>query len=106
MIRRVLIEHADWRVGVLTAWALHEAGYAVATCPGPRVGDPCPVLTGRRCPLAEHTDVILSSLTTLPDGKSIAASHRAQLPQTPLLLNVEPHKAAWVVREALGHDSR
>ncbi len=93
-------------MGVLTAWALHEAGYAVATCPGPRVGDPCPVLTGRRCPLAEHTDVILSSLTTLPDGKSIAASHRAQLPQTPLLLNVEPHKAAWVVREALGHDSR
>jgi hypothetical protein len=61
------------------------------------------VITGRRCPLAEQADVILSSLTTLPEGRSIAASHGTQLPQTPLLLNVAPHEAAWLVREALGH---
>jgi hypothetical protein len=98
----VLIEQGDWRLGVLTAWAIHQAGYAVATCPGPQAGDPCPVLRDLQCPLAEHADVILSSLTTLPHGRSIVASHRARLPQTPLLLNVEPHEAAWAVRAALG----
>jgi hypothetical protein len=41
MRRRVLVEHTDPLLGVLTARALHEAGYAVATCPGPSLGDPC-----------------------------------------------------------------
>jgi hypothetical protein len=101
--RRVLVEHADWRLGVMTAWALHEAGYAVATCPGPQPDDLCPLLRGRECPLAERADVILSSIGTLPEGKSIAACLRARLPRTPLLLDVEPHEAAQAVRAALGH---
>jgi len=45
----------------------------------------------------------LTALQWSPDGRSIAASHRARLPQTPLLLNIEPHEAAWAVRAALGH---
>ena len=84
------------------ARALHDAGFAVATCPGPTKNEPCPLLRGGECSLAQRADVIVSNLATHPDGRSIAACLRALLPRTPLLRNVEPHEAAWVVREALG----
>ena len=99
---RVLVEHADPRAGIAVARALHDVGFAVATCPGPTQNEPCPLLTGSECSLALRADVIVSNLTAHPDGRSVAACLRAQLPRTPLLRNVEPHEAAWVVREALG----
>jgi hypothetical protein len=99
---RVLIEHTDPRAGTALARALHDAGFAVATCPGPTPQEPCPVLRGDECPLANRADVIVSGLRDHPEGRSIAAWLRVQHPKTPLLRNVEPHTAVKDVASALG----
>jgi len=103
MRRRVLVEHTDSSLGIATARALHDAGYAVATCPGPKIDDPCPVLRGRDCTLAERAHVIVSNLKAHPDGQCIAAGRRARHPRVPLVRNVEPEDAPAAVHAALGH---
>lgn len=102
MRRRVLVEHTDPLLGARTARALHDAGYAVATCPGPSVGDPCPLLRGRDCTLARRADVIVSNLAEHPDGQCVAAALRARYPRVPLVRNVEPDDAPAAVQAALG----
>jgi len=103
MRRRVLVEHTNPSLGIATARALHDAGYAVATCPGPRPGDPCPLLRGHHCALAANAHVIVSNLTLHPEGKGIAAGLRARCPRVPLVRNVDPEHAPAAVRAALGH---
>lgn len=103
MRRRVLVEHTDPLLGVLTARALHAAGYAVATCPGPSLGDACPLLRGRDCTLAGRAHVIVSNLAEHPDGQCIAAGLRARHPRVPLVRNVRPEDAPAAVDAALGH---
>ena len=103
MSRRVLVEHTDLHLGIATARALHDAGYAVATCPGPKFGDPCPLLRGRECSLAKRAHVIVSNLKAHPDGQCIAAALRAHHPRVPLVRNVEPEDAPAAVHAALGH---
>jgi hypothetical protein len=103
MRRRVLVEHTDPLLGVLTARALHDAGYAVATCPGPSLAEPCPLLRGRDCELARRAHAILSNLANHPDGRCVAAGLRARHPRVPLVRNVEPDDAPAAVHAALGH---
>jgi hypothetical protein len=102
MTARVLVEHTDAWAGRAIANALHDAGFAVATCPGPTLGDPCPVLRGEECHLAKRARVIVSGLRTHPEGRAIAACLRVQHPRTPLLRGVEPHTAVADVLGALG----
>jgi NAD(P)-dependent dehydrogenase (short-subunit alcohol dehydrogenase family) len=99
--RRVLIECADAETGLATARALHDAGYAVATCPGPRAGEPCPELTGHVCGLAANAGAIVSDLTGNADGRRVVACLRARYPETPLLLGLEPCDAVGAVTGAL-----
>jgi hypothetical protein len=98
---RVLVEHSDPRAGRAIAQALHDGGFAVATCPGPTRQEPCPVLRGHECLLATRADVIVSGLRDHPDGRAIAAWLRVQHPRTPLLRSVEPHSAVGDVCSAL-----
>jgi hypothetical protein len=102
MRRRVLVEHSDPRAGTALARSLHDAGYAVATCPGPTLQEPCPVLRGEECPLASRADVIVSELREHPEGRTIAAWLRVQHPRTPQLRGVEPSSVVGEVVAALG----
>ena len=102
MTRRVLVEHDDPIDGRSIADALHEAGFAVAVCPGPSLSEPCPVLRGHECTLAERADVIVSVLHRHADGRAIAACLRVQHPRTPLLRGVTPESALGDIRSALG----
>lgn len=99
---RALIEHTDSRTGTALARGLHDAGYAVATCPGPTLREPCPVLRGDECPLASRADVIVSDLRGHPEGRSIAAWLRVQHPRTPFLRCTEPRTVVGDVTAALG----
>jgi hypothetical protein len=103
MRRRVLVEHLDPGEGRAIAGVLHDAGFAVATCPGPTLQEPCPVLRGQTCPLAERADVIVSVLRAHPEGRAISACLRVQHPGTPLLRAVEVDTAVGDVCAALGH---
>ena len=98
---RVLVEHADPGSGAEVARALRHSGFAVATCPGPSWLDPCPLLEGHDCPLITGADVVVSDLDGNPDAASIVACVAERFPRTPLLLDVEPDEAAWVVSQAL-----
>jgi hypothetical protein len=102
MRRRVLVEHVNAEHGVATAQALHDAGYAVATCPGPTLAEPCPVLRGRDCHLARRAHVVISNLSAHPDGRCIASALRARHPRIPLVRNVAPEDAPAAVLAALG----
>ena len=103
MQSRVLVEHTDSRAGRAIAHALHDAGFAVATCPGPSREEPCPVMRGEECALARRADVIVSCLREHADGRAIAACLRVQHPRTPLLRAVAPETAVADVLGALGH---
>ncbi len=102
MTARVLVEHTDPLAGRAIAKALHDAGFAVATCPGPTLEEPCPVLRGEECALARRAHTIVSGLRDHPDGRAIAACLRVQHPRTPLLRSVEPHTAVGDVCASLG----
>jgi hypothetical protein len=95
--RRVLVEHTDARAGAATARALHDAGYAVAACPGPMRDEPCPLLRGEDCPLARRACAIVSNVAAHPEGDEIRARLRARYPRTPLLVGVEPRDAVGAV---------
>jgi hypothetical protein len=99
---RVLVEHTDPREGTAIARVLHHAGFAVATCPGPMLQEPCPVLRGEECPLAARASVIISGLRDHPEGRAIAACLRVRHPRTPLLRSVEARTAVADVCGALG----
>jgi hypothetical protein len=99
--RRILIECADAENGLTTARALHDAGYAVATCPGPKPEEPCPELTGHVCGLAANAGAIVSDLTGNSDGGRVVSCLRARYPETPVLVGVEPRNAVGAVTNAL-----
>ena len=99
---RVLVEHTDPWEGLATALALREAGFAVATCPGPCPSSPCPLLAGAGCSLADQADVIVSRLEKSPDGGAIRWCLRQRLPGTPLLTDVEPELTVERAVAAIG----
>jgi hypothetical protein len=102
MRSKVLVEHTDPGAGRAIAQSLHDAGFAVATCPGPSWQEPCPVLRGEECALARRAAVIVSCLREHEDGRAIASCLRVQHPRTPLLRAVEPDSAVHDVHAALG----
>ena len=102
MRSKVLVEHTDSGAGRTIAQSLHDAGFAVATCPGPSRQEPCPVLRGEECALARRADVIVACLRWHVDGRAIAYCLRVHHPSNPLLRGVEPDSAVRAVDAALG----
>jgi hypothetical protein len=70
---RVLVESPDAATSAAYAGLLEQAGFAVASCPGPVEGADhvnCPLLEGQSCPLVEGTDVVVTS-ADLAHGREI-----------------------------------
>jgi RimJ/RimL family protein N-acetyltransferase len=85
--KRVLVEVVGGR------WSdeqtARRSGMSVAMCAGPalRSRHGCPVLSGRRCPLADGADAVLVLLD--PDDETtthLVTAHRTQNPATPIIV--------------------
>lgn len=84
---RILVESEDG------TWegedVLREAGYQVAVCPGPRArpaADPCPMLVGRRCDLADGADIVVHDLSPdLPVHRQLVERLEAPSEHLPVL---------------------
>ncbi len=79
---RVLVEGGSRSRGALAA---KDAGLDVMICPGPmrRAGRPsCPVLEGKRCPLADGADVVVFALDSgrTPEAARILDAHLRERP--------------------------
>lgn len=91
---RVLVEHPDPVTLDATRRILAEAGYDVATCPGPRAGTPtttggpgCPLLQGETCSAVTTADVIVTGLSLGQADESLVVSRlRAAAQDTPIVL--------------------
>ena len=70
--------------------AASQAGCVTAVCSGPsgRTRAGCPVLSGERCPLADHADAIVISLDPDdPRTEQLVALHRRQRPGVPIFVS-------------------
>lgn len=91
---RVLVEHPDPVTLDATRRILAEAGYDVATCPGPRAGTPtttggpgCPLLQGATCSAVTAADVIVTGLSLGQADESLVVCRlRAAAQDTPIVL--------------------
>lgn len=88
---RVLVENSDGAQEWALQGILGAAGYDVAVCPGPsrarRVR--CPLVEDGQCALAEGADVVLNSLSlSQQTSRDVIRSLRAQLPETPVVVEV------------------
>lgn len=95
---RVLVENPDGA----EQWALQSllaaAGYDVAVCAGPNAARKvrCPLVEGDRCALAEGADVVLSSLPLSQQAsRAVIRSLRAQVPDTPVIVEVSAPRAEF-----------
>ncbi len=79
---RVLIEDADLESGLATAWALRDAGYAVAICRGPEPDEFCPLVGPHDCALVVGADVVVSGLGPEIDG-AVRRRHPGKLVVAP-----------------------
>ena len=92
MVKAVVVNH-DSRLANEHAEALRSAGYQVELCGGPEA-DPCPVLTGMPCPLADGADVLVYDAWLVGGGAAasgLVAEVREMYPDLPIVLtSVEP----------------
>ncbi len=72
---RVLVEQHG--VAFDAVAGLRAAGFDVLACAGRTVHAPwCPLLEGRRCPLAEGADTVVVAMPPGPDRSRLVAAHR------------------------------
>jgi hypothetical protein len=91
---RVLIEDAGEGVDLATATALRRAGYAVAVCPGPASGDPCPLVKHGECSWAAGADVVVSRLGLgVRPTREIVDALRRRYASKPLVVEASDHDA-------------
>lgn len=91
---RILVEHPDPMTLDATRRILAEAGYDVATCPGPRAdtdtptgGPGCPLLHGAACSAVTTADVVVTGLSLGQADESLVVSRlRAAAQDTPIVL--------------------
>lgn len=92
MVRAVVVNH-DARLAEEHAAALRAAGYQVETCGGPDQ-DPCPVLAGLPCPLADRADVLVYDAWVAGGAaaaRDLVTEVRETYPDLPIVLtSVEP----------------
>ena len=92
MVKAVVVNH-DPRLAEQHAEALRAGGYQVEMCGGPDQ-DPCPVLGGLPCPLADRADVLVYDAWVVGGGEAardLVAEVRESYPDLPIVLtSVEP----------------
>jgi hypothetical protein len=94
---RVLVVHHDLELAGQEVDSLRRFGYDVTECSGP-ARNPCPVLSGRQCDLAERSDVLVYDAwaTGEPDGARILIENIRDLhPDTPVVLTSAGLELSW-----------
>ncbi len=80
---------------------LRAAGHEVELCGGPDQ-DPCPVLGGLPCPLADRADVLVYDARVVGDDDAVrrlVAEVRETYADLPLILTSVDPRLAWVSKE-------
>jgi DNA-binding response OmpR family regulator len=100
MVRAVVV-NKDPRLAEQHAQALRDAGYQVELCGGPQQ-EPCPVLGGLPCPLADRADVLVYDAWaiggTIP-ARRLVAEVRETYPDLPIVLTSVDESLDWVETE-------
>lgn len=94
---RALVECEDPVIQDGLVRVLHEEGYVVAACGGPRAraSHACPLVSEGTCGLVEGADVVVHALDgSDPANRAILASIREQAPETPVVIEVGPRANA------------
>ncbi|HEY5520304.1 MAG TPA: hypothetical protein VIK08_06575 [Candidatus Limnocylindrales bacterium] len=98
---RAVVVSKDPRLAEQHAQALRDAGYQVELCGGPQQ-EPCPVLGGLPCPLADRADVLVYDAWavggTIP-ARRLVAEVRETYPDLPIVLTSVDESLEWVETE-------
>lgn len=95
---RVLVVHHDIDLADQEADSLRRHGYEVQACMGP-IGAHCPILSGRRCDMADDADVLVYDawVTGEPDGaQRLIEGLREIHPDVPVVLSATGMEPDWV----------
>jgi len=95
---RVLLVHHDIDLADQETDALRRRGYEVQQCLGP-IGARCPVLSGRRCDMADEADVLVYDawVTGEPDGaRRLIEGLREIHPDVPVVLTATGMEPDWI----------
>jgi GNAT superfamily N-acetyltransferase len=78
---KVLVEAGGLAERAITT-SLRAAGFDVRQCAGPASGrrEPCPLLVGGRCRLADEADAIVCLLNDDDESRAVVSSHALQRP--------------------------
>jgi hypothetical protein len=94
---KVLVVHHDLDLAGQEADSLRRFGYSVVECGGP-TRNPCPVLAGRSCNLAEEADVLVYDVWSSGDAEGarvLVENIRDIHPDTPLVLTSPGLPLSW-----------
>jgi hypothetical protein len=97
MVRAVVVNR-DPHIAEQHADALRAAGYEVELCGGPQQ-DPCPVLGGLPCPLADRADILVYDAWVVGGGaeaRRLVAEVRETYPDLPIVLTSVDTALAWI----------
>jgi hypothetical protein len=100
MVRAVVVNR-DPEIAEQHADALRAVGYEVELCGGPQQ-DPCPVLGGLPCPLADRADVLVYDAWVVGGGaaaRSLVAEVRETYPDLPIVMTSVDSALAWIDTE-------
>jgi CheY-like chemotaxis protein len=98
---RVLVVQRDPAVAQRMTADLQSAGFEVEHCTGP-AHEPCPIVGGLPCPLADRADVLLYDALIAGDGEgghALIAELRDAYADLPVILTSADPRLAWVARE-------
>ncbi len=101
---RVLVVNRDQAAGDRVSSILVRAGYEVEHCDGP-TADPCPVLDGLPCPLADSADVLVYDAWIGGDAASsrrLVADVREMYADLPVVLTSVDPSVSWAETEGAG----
>jgi hypothetical protein len=94
---RVLVVHHDLDLAGMEADSLRRFGYDVTECSGP-TRNPCPVLAGHPCDLAERADVLVYDVWASGDAEgsqTLVENIRDLHPETPVVLTSPGMGLSW-----------
>jgi hypothetical protein len=100
MVRAVVV-HRDRQLAEQHADALRDAGYSVELCGGPGE-EPCPVLAGLPCPLADRADILVYDAQVAGGSaaaRDLVADVRESYPDLPIVLTSVDEGTDWVETE-------
>ncbi len=94
---RVLVVHHDLDLAGQEVDSLRRYGYDVTECAGPS-RNPCPVLSGHPCELAERADVLVYDVWASGDAdgsRALIENIRDLHPDTPVVLTSPGLELSW-----------